>query len=223
MNTAAREAFAVAAAAYDRGNPLLALERPETEAMLPPLAGRDVLDVGAGTGHYARLASALGARLAIAFDLTPEMAERAPRPALVGDAERLPLADESLDVAVAALVFSFVRDLEVTMHEIARVLRPGGTLVASDLHPVASARGWQRSFAGRNGERVVIDAPPPSVARVLAAFAGAGFVLEAQIEPAIDDRLRPAFLAAGRRDFEALRGTSLLQIFRARKGDPHAR
>ena len=71
MKTAVRDVFAVAAAAYDRGNPLLALERPDTEALLPVLAGRDVLDVGAGTGHYARLAAALGARIAIAFDLTP--------------------------------------------------------------------------------------------------------------------------------------------------------
>lgn len=223
MRTSVREVFAVAAAAYDRGNPLLALERPETEALLPALAGCYVLDVGAGTGHYARLAAALGARLAIAFDLTPEMLGKAPRPALVGDASRLPFASESLDVTIAALLLSFVKDVEAALREIARVLRPGGTLVASDLHPVASERGWHRSFTGPNGERIVIEAPPPQVARVEAALAAAGLVLEARLEPAIDARLLPAFRDAGRRDFDVLQGTPLLQIFRARKRGTDAR
>lgn len=144
MKTSVREVFAVAAAAYDRGNPLLALERPETEAMLPALAGRSVLDVGSGTGHYARLAAALGARLAIAFDLTPEMLGKAPRPAAVGDAGRLPFAGESLDVAIAALLLSFVKDLEASVREIARVLRPGGTFVLADV----SAGRWMAALAG---------------------------------------------------------------------------
>jgi ubiquinone/menaquinone biosynthesis C-methylase UbiE len=223
VKTAVREVFAVAAAAYDRGNPLLALERPETEALLPLLAGKDVLDVGCGTGHYARLAAAMGARVAIAFDVTPEMIAKAPRPALVGDAGRLPFADASLDVAIAALLLSFVKDLEASVKEIARVLRPGGVLIASDLHPVASERGWHRSFTGANGERMVIDAPPPQLARVEAALQDAGFALEKKIEPAIDERLRPAFVAAGRRDFDSLSGTPLLQLFLARKAGPHAR
>jgi ubiquinone/menaquinone biosynthesis C-methylase UbiE len=217
MRTSVREVFAAAAAAYDRGNPLLALERPETEALLPVLAGRDVLDLGAGTGHYARLAGALGARLAIAFDLTPEMLERAPRPSVVGDAGRLPIASGSVDVVVAALLLSFVADLESTLREVARALRPGGMLIASDLHEAATRRGWHRSFAGSNGERLVIDAPPPRAGRLRAALERAGLALETVVEPAIDERLRAAFESAGRSDFETLRGTPLLRIFRARK------
>ena len=214
-----REVFAVAAAAYDRGNPLLALERPETEALLPPLTGKDVIDLGAGTGHYARLALALGARSAIAVDATAEMLARAPRPSAVGDVSALPLRGESADVAIAALLLSFVSSLEAALREAARVLRPGGVLVASDLHPIASERGWHRSFTGANGERIVIDAPPPSLRSVAAALESAGLRCEVLREPAIDERLRPAFERAGRRDFESLRGTPLLQVFRARK-DP---
>lgn len=222
MRTSVREVFAVAAAAYDRGNPLLALERPETEALLPALAGRDVLDLGAGTGHYARLAAALGARVAIACDLTPEMLRKAPRPAVVGDAGRLPFRTESVDVVVAALLFSFVDDLTAVFREIARALRPDGVLVASDLHETASRRGWARSFAGPSGERLVIEAPPPPLERVREGLAAAGLELERALEPAIDRRLRPAFLDAGRRDFEELEGMPLLRIFRARKGPAHA-
>jgi ubiquinone/menaquinone biosynthesis C-methylase UbiE len=217
VRTAVREIFAVAAAAYDRGNPLLALERPETQALLPALTGRDVLDLGAGTGHYARLAQAQGARLAVAVDFTLEMVRSAPKPAVVADAARLPLADASIDVVVAALLVSFVPDLEAALAEAARALRPGGLIVLSDLHPVASRKGWQRSFAGPKGERLVIDAPPPTRERVTAALEAAGLALETHREPAIDERLRERFREAGRKDFDALEGTPLLQIFRARK------
>jgi malonyl-CoA O-methyltransferase len=116
-----------------------------------------------------------------------------------------------------------VRNVEATLRELARVLRPGGTLVLSDLHPVASQRGWRRSFVGAAGERIVIEAPPPPVERVLAALDAAGFGLERRLEPVIDERLRAAFEDAGRRDFEALSGTPLLQLYRARKRGWHAR
>jgi ubiquinone/menaquinone biosynthesis C-methylase UbiE len=216
-----REVFAAAAAGYDRSNLLLLVERPEMETMLPSLRGKDVLDLGAGTGHYARLARRSGARLAVAFDATPEMLAVAPRPSVVGDAGRLPFATMSADVAIAALLLSYVSDLEATLNEAARVLRDDGVFVASDLHSVASSLGWQRSFTGRHGERLVIDAPPPERCQLEPALVRAGFVVERVSEPKIDERLRSAFAAAGRRDYDRLAGTPLLQIYRARKA-PHA-
>ena len=218
MRTSVREVFAAAAAAYGRGNPLLALERPETEALLPVLAGKDVLDLGAGTGHYAALARAAGARLSVALDSTLEMLASAPRPAVAADASLLPVRDASVDVVVAALLLSFVLDRRAVLREAARVLRPGGTLVLSDLHPVASERGWRRSFESRSGETLVIDAPPPAVAEISAGLEAAGLTVEVRREPVIDSRLEPEFRRAGRKDLESLRGTPLLVLFRARKG-----
>lgn len=213
-----REVFAAAAERYGRANTLLVLERAETAALLPSLAGMDVLDLGAGTGHYAALASASGARRAIALDLTPEMLAGAPRPALVADAAQLPLADASQDVVVAALLVSFVADRPAVFREVSRVLRPGGVLVVSDLHSIASRRGWQRSFEGRAGERLVLDAPPPEAGRLAEELAQAGLRVVAQREPVIDERLEPEFQRVGRSDFAALRGTPLLLVVQARKG-----
>jgi len=213
-----REVFAAAAAQYGRGNPLLELERPETTALLPTLAGRDVLDLGAGRGHYASLAAAAGARRALALDCTPEMLAAAPRPALVADAARLPLAGSSIDVVIAALLVSFVGDRPSVFREVERVLRPGGALVLSDLHAVASCRGWRRSFEGRPGERLVIEAPPPATRTLLEELRGARLGVDAQREPVVDERLEEAFRRAGRSDFASLRGTPLLVVIRARKG-----
>jgi len=215
-----REVFAAAAGRYGRVNTLMRIERLETTALLPPLAGRDVLDLGAGTGHYAALASAAGARRAIALDFTREMLAAAPRPALLADAGWLPLADRSLDLVIAALVVSFVADRPAVFREVTRVLRPGGCLVVSDLHAIASRRGWQRSFEGPAGERLVIDAPPPHPDLLAKELSTAGLRVEARREPVIDERLEPEFRRAGRSDFASLRGTPLLVVMRARKGAP---
>ena len=218
MRTDVREVFAVAAAAYERGNPLLAVERPETQGLLPPLAGRDVLDLGAGRGHYAALARAAGAGRVVALDLTPQMLEAAPPPAIVADAGRLPIRDRSFDVVIAALVLSYLSDAGRALREIARILRAGGTLVASDLHPVAVRHGWRRRFHTGSGATVEVEAPPLALVEIRQALAGAGLVLESLREPAVGASLEPHFRRAGRRDFADVAGAPLLVVFRARKG-----
>jgi ubiquinone/menaquinone biosynthesis C-methylase UbiE len=210
-----REVFAAAAPAYRQGNALLTLERPETESLIGDVRGLRVLDLGSGTGHYAEWVLAHGAQSAVALDLTAEMLEAAPRPAVVGDAARLPFAGGSFDLVVAALVLSFVGDRAGALREAARVLRAGGALVLSDMHEVASDLGWRRSFSGPGGERLELHAPPPRSAAVRRALAEAGFLLSEAREARIDDRLEGEFRRAGRRDFGRMRGLPVLQLYRA--------
>lgn len=219
MRTDVREVFSAAAASYGRGNPLLFVEREETPRLLPPLADRDVLDLGCGHGHYALLARSLGARRVLAVDFALPMVLAAPRPAVVADAERLPLPGGSVDVVIAALLLSFVREPGRFLAEVARVLRPGGAVVASDLHPAASALGWRRSFDDGQGATRVLDAPPLPLAALLSALSAAGLVLAERREPVIDERLEPEFRRAGRTDFARLKGMPLLVAFRAVRGD----
>lgn len=213
-----RAVFAAAAETYDKGNALLVLERPETEALIGDVRGRRVLDLGAGTGHYAAWARVHGARVSVALDLTPEMLARAPRPAVVADATRLPFRAGCFDVVVGALVLSFVKDRGRLLREAARVLCPGGVLVLSDMHEIASELGWERSFRGPGGERLVIDAAPPRLEAMRRALDEAGFTLAEAREPRIDERLARAFRRAGRSDFETMRGLPVLQLYRACRG-----
>lgn len=222
MRTRVREVFAVAAQTYDRGNPLLLVERDEMGALLPPLGGLDVLDLGAGRGHYARMAATLGARSSVALDATPEMLRDMRGRVIVGDALCLPLRGACFDVAIAALVVSYLSGLRQALAEIGRVLRQGGILALSDLHPVARELGWNRSFASPSGGTLDIEAMPPTLEELREGLSAAGLVVERVSEARIDERLRGAFREAGRKDYEELHGTPLLLLLRARKGDAYA-
>jgi len=94
---------------------------------------RRVLDAGCGTGEFAeRVQRETGADVR-AVDLSPRMvALTAARgvPAHPADLQSLPLDDGTFDVVVANWVLHHVEDLERGLSELARVLRPGGRLVA---------------------------------------------------------------------------------------------
>lgn len=212
-----RAVFDAAAGGYAAGNPLLVVERPETETVLPPLAGRRVLDLGAGPGHYARLAREQGAHLAVALDLSCAMVAQAPAPRLVADAVALPFADGGFDVVVAALVLSHTSRPDQVLREVARVLAPCGQAVVSDLHPVAGRLGWRRTFADGRGGYVNAPARPVDAALLQRYLQDAGLAIEAWREPAIGPSLEPHFGTRGRRDYARLRGTPLLVITRLRK------
>lgn len=120
------------------------------------LAGRIVLDAGAGTGAASRALAAQRAR-PIAMDLSFGMlAWNAARPpSAVADIRALPLATDSVDDAVAAFVLNHLTDPEAGLAELTRVTRPGGAVLATvfstashdpardRIDAVARDAGWQ--------------------------------------------------------------------------------
>jgi SAM-dependent methyltransferase len=92
-----------------------------------------VLDAGCGTGEFAeRVQRELGAAVC-AIDLSARMVELTAQrgvEAEVADIQALPFADGTFDVVVANWVLYHVEDLDRGLAELARVLRPGGALVA---------------------------------------------------------------------------------------------
>jgi SAM-dependent methyltransferase len=95
-----------------------------------------VLEVGCGTGELAaRVAREVGADV-VAVDASERMVALAREhgvEALVADVQALPFADESFDCVVAAWLLYHVHGRERAISECARVLRPGGRLVAATL------------------------------------------------------------------------------------------
>jgi SAM-dependent methyltransferase len=92
-----------------------------------------VLEVGSGTGANLPVLAALGVRLVVACDLSVEaLSHGAPGRAVSlarADACRLPFADGSFDVVLAADVIEHLDDDRQALEEFARVLRPGGHLI----------------------------------------------------------------------------------------------
>jgi SAM-dependent methyltransferase len=92
-----------------------------------------VLEVGGGPGELSeRMQKELGAEVSF-LDISPRMVELARErgvDAQVGDVQSLPFEDGTFDTVVAAWMLYHVPDLDRGLAEIARVLRPGGALVA---------------------------------------------------------------------------------------------
>ena len=89
-------------------------------------------------------------------DQSPEMLDLAREKVpggrfLPGDLLSLPLDDGSVDAAVCALALVHVADVAAAIAELARVVRPGGRIVITDVHPVLVMLGWQAQFPTADG------------------------------------------------------------------------
>ncbi len=120
--------FGTVAEQYDAYRPGPPLEAAE---LLGDLHGRDVLEVGAGTGLWTRFLEGLGATLTIVEpddEMRAVLERQSPEVrSLVGSAESLPVPDESFDVVLCSSAWHWFEQPAATI-EMARVLRDRGKL-----------------------------------------------------------------------------------------------
>ena len=120
--------------------------KAEDEAILAALQLReasDILEIGTGTGHFARAAARAGHRVT-AIDISPVMLEYAEQRAKL---EKLPeiafqhagfltfQEDARFDAVVSVAVLHHLPDLwkTVALHRVRQVIRPGGMLLLGDV------------------------------------------------------------------------------------------
>ena len=123
--------------------------------------GSRVLDVATGTGNLALPIARYGS-VVTGVDIAPNLLQQARARAAAegltlafdeGDAEALPYADGSFDVVVSMFGAMFAPRPENVAAEIARVLRPGGTLALANWTP--------GGFGGQMFAVTAKHAPPP--------------------------------------------------------------
>jgi len=171
---------------YDHdANPLPALEGPHVRAALVDVGGRDVLDLGCGTGRHTAWLAESGAHVT-AVDFSKRMLERARRKVraahvrfVVHDLhDPLPFEDASFDAVVSGLVLEHLRDLDGFFIEAHRVLRPRGRAVVSAMHPAMFLRCSQARFTDPDsGEVVAPGSLPHRLGEMVMAAVRAGFLL----------------------------------------------
>ena len=134
-------------------NALMQIEQAAMVRLMPALDRARVLDAGSGTGRYARLAMQHGAGSVIQYDDSTAMLTHALRVGSLirGELSQLPFRDRSFDVILSGLALPDVADLRPVVTEWSRVLRRGGWLLYSTLHPNGERLGWTRTFETRSG------------------------------------------------------------------------
>jgi len=133
---------------YDLLNRLISLGqdrrwRRQTVRQLGPVAGRRMLDLGAGTGDLAlEIARAGPGVRVVAADFTPEMvgigrrrSGGAPVRWVVAEAGSLPFCEAAFDRVASGFLLRNLTNLEPALSEQLRVLKPGGRWVALDTTP----------------------------------------------------------------------------------------
>lgn len=155
--------------------------------MTGPLRDRSVLDVGCGDGTLALVFARNGAARVAGCDPDASMVARAQALARSHDSrielaiarcQQLPFPDGSFDVVTCITVLAFVPDASAAIHEMARVLRPGGRLVIGDLNKW-SFWAARRRIRGRFGAKLWRAARFRTARQLAAMLRDAGLVIDA--------------------------------------------
>jgi ArsR family transcriptional regulator len=170
--------------------------------------GRRVLDLGTGTGTLALELAAVGCDV-IAVDHSPRMLEAAREKLAAaglanvelraGDATALPVGDAELDAAFAHMVLQYLASPAEAIAEMARVVKPGGSVVLIDF--AKHERDWMRSELGV----VWMGFAPGEIARWLEAAGLAGVRVDAQAPAARGADLPATFIASATKPAEPRR------------------
>lgn len=123
------------------------VEQPALRALLPPLTGASVLDMGCGAGDLSAYCAGQGAAHAVGADISEKMLRVAreqnahPNIEYVQAAiEDLSFAPKTFDVVVSSFAVHYVSDYVALAANVSQWLRPGGAFVYSTEHPMTTAR-----------------------------------------------------------------------------------
>jgi SAM-dependent methyltransferase len=219
VRMAPAKAFDLWSATYDDQvtNPLLLLDDDLIGRLLGnlQLENKVIVDVGCGSGRHWQRLLARRPRCLIGVDASAGMLARLrakyPNADLrhVTDHRLYGTPDESCDLVISTLTFGYIADAEGTFREWARVLRPAGDVVLTDLHPDAATPN-ARSF--RQGDRTIaIWHQSRALTSITAAAARSGLEVLRIETGLVGESIRSAYEAAAARAlYDEQKGSALM-------------
>jgi SAM-dependent methyltransferase len=219
---------------YDGPNPAIEAEEPVFRDLVGTMRPGVALDAACGTGRHAAILSSLGWKV-IGVDATEAMLERArakvPEATFhSGRLEALPVEAGSVDLVVCGLALTHVDDLAPVYAEFGRVLRSGGRVITTDMHPFMTSTGGMAAFPTEDqrpdvaaGEAMTLHFVPNPVHQVneyLTAIKAAGLDVVACNEPIVSETIVasvPSFAAFPDATRQAFLGLPYLLIWDAVK------
>ncbi|MCI5764357.1 class I SAM-dependent methyltransferase [Actinobacillus porcinus] len=227
-----------------RANPISLnniVEKPTMLSLLPDLQGKRLLDLGCGTGEHLALYLEQGADFVVGVDLSESMLKQAdinlstkrPHFSLYQSSmEQLSeLPENDFDIITSSFAFHYVQDFPKLLADIKAKLKPNGTLVFSQEHPIVTAyqggERWEKNaqkeqiayrlnFYRDEGERDRSWFKQPfktyhrTTATIINQLIEAGFQIEKMAEPMLAEQ--PEWHA----EFKDLQHRPVLLFLRAR-------
>ena len=139
------------------GNANVLFEMPALFSMLPDLHGKTILDLGCGFGEHCMHFVNQGAAKVVGVDISEKMLKvarkenNAPNIVYLRMAmEHISELDEYFDLVVSSLAFHYVEDFEQLIKDCYDLLKPGGVLLFSQEHPLASCYGLVKSATDKS-------------------------------------------------------------------------
>lgn len=137
-------------------NLLIQVEEPEVKSLLKEFKKGKAIDVACGTGRFSEILSSLGHEVT-GVDSSPHMLKLAkakvPKAKFIqARLEKLPIESESVDLAICALALTHLSTLSKSLGELNRVIRKGGSIILSDIHPFFVIVGGQAEFQDAKGK-----------------------------------------------------------------------
>ncbi|MGX2997359.1 class I SAM-dependent methyltransferase [Streptomyces sp. JNUCC 64] len=173
----------------------LQVEEPIVHRLLDEGPVGTALDAACGTGRTTVALTSRGYDV-IGVDQSPQMLEQARGKApeadfRLGRLEELPVEDASVDLAISTLALTHQPDLRPAVAELARVVRPGGRVIVTDLHPFVISLQGQCLFVHGDDELAFVRNHVHLAGHYIEAFAAAGLTVRACHEPAFNGSLSP--------------------------------
>lgn len=197
--TEPEDAYNIWAQYYDsqQGNLMLDLDEELFSSLIKNVSteGKVIADVGCGTGrHWAKLYDKKPLRL-IGYDVSDGMLNILKEKFPNAETHKLvtnslnELKDNTCDLLISTLALAHIKDMKDALIEWKRVLKPGGSILITDYHPEALAKGGNRTFM-HNGKQVSVINYIHPLKELFAVAEQLHFEISHPTERKIDDSMK---------------------------------